>query len=392
MPKGTSERAGRYLKQPAGYSAFIPRPLPPKPALRMDASMQALLSRADRRLGRLDGITAILPNPDLFVAMYVRKEAVISSQIEGTQASLDDVLEFEAGLDADKVAPDAVEAVNYVRALNHGLDRVKELPLSTRLLREIHVDLLSGVRGGDKEPGELRRSQNWVGPLGTSLTEALYVPPPPDEMQRAMGELELFLHDSAPIPPLIKCALVHSQFETIHPFLDGNGRMGRLLITFILCQEGVLERPLLYLSHHFKRHRAEYYERLQAVRDAGDWEGWVRFFLQGVAEVAEEATETTRRILAMQERHREALRRETRSGNAQTLLDLLYDRPVISVRDVARSLGVTFNGANQLVARLQKLDLLVELTGGQRGRLFLYAPYAALLREGTERPLRPGAG
>ena len=235
-----SQRAGRYVRQPSGYSAFVPVPLPPKPALRQDADLASLLSAADHRLGRLDGVAATLPNPDLFVAMFVHKEAVLSSQIEGTQASLDDVLEYEAGAAAADLPGDVAEAVNYVAAMNHGLQLIKELPLSLRLIREIHGRLLEGVRGADKEPGEFRRSQNWVGPMGTGLTEAIYVPPAVDDMNRAMGDLEGFLHDTRPLPPLIKCGLVHSQFETIHPFLDGNGRMGRLLITFLLCQQGIL--------------------------------------------------------------------------------------------------------------------------------------------------------
>lgn len=387
MPKQvSSDRAGRYVRQPTGYSAFVPQPLPPKPALRQDAELASLLSAADHRLGRLDGIAATLPNPDLFVAMFVYKEAVLSSQIEGTQASLDDVLEFEAGAPQNEVPGDVAEAVNYVGAMNYGLERIKELPLSLRLLKEIHGRLLSDVRGCEKEPGEFRRSQNWVGPMGTSLTEARYVPPAVDDMKRAMGDLESFLHDRRPLPPLIKCGLVHSQFETIHPFLDGNGRMGRLLITFLLCQEGILERPLLYLSYFFKRNRLEYYDRLQAVRDAGDWEGWMRFFLRGVIEVSDESAATVRQILGLRAEHTQVIQGEMRSGNALRLLDRLYDRPVTSVSDVAAFLGVTYNGANTLISRFCQLGLLRETTGGARRRRFAYHAYLSLLRAGTERP------
>jgi len=386
MPRQvTSDRAGRYVRQPTGYRAFVPKPLPPTPALRQDAELASLLSAADHRLGRLDGVASTLPNPDLFVAMFVHKEAVLSSQIEGTQASLDDVLEFEAGAAAADLPGDVAEAVNYVAAMNYGLERIKELPLSLRLMKEIHKRLLEGARGGEKEPGEFRRSQNWVGPMGTSLTQAMYVPPSVDDMNRAMGDLESFLHDRRPLPPLIKCGLVHSQFETIHPFLDGNGRMGRLLITFLLCQQGILERPLLYLSYFFKRNRIEYYDRLQAVRDTGDWEGWLKFFLRGVIEVSSESAVTVRDILALRGIHTELVQTNLRTANSLRLLDRLYDRPVTSVSDVAEHLGVTFNAANTLVGKFCDLGLLKETTGGARRRRFAYDPYISLLRAGTER-------
>jgi Fic family protein len=374
------------VRQPAGYSAFVPKPLPPTPALRQDAELASLLSTADHRLGRLDGVAATLPNPDLFVAMFVHKEAVLSSQIEGTQASLDDLLEFEAGAASTEMPGDVAEAVNYVAAMNSGLQLVKELPLSLRLIRQIHKRLLEGVRGAEKEPGEFRRSQNWVGPRGTSLTEAKYVPPAIDDMKRALGDLEDFLHDRRLLPPLIKCGLVHSQFETIHPFLDGNGRMGRLLITFLLCQQGILERPLLYLSYFFKQNRIEYYDRLQAVRDHGDWEGWMKFFLRGVIEVSSQSAITVRDILTLRATHTELLQTKLRSANSLRLLDHLYDRPVTSVADVAEHLGVTFNGANALVGNFCDLGLLRETTGGARRRRFAYDPYITLLRAGTERP------
>ena len=387
MPRQvSSDRAGRYVNQPTGYRAFVPKPLPPAPALRQDAELASLLSAADHRLGRLDGVATTLPNPDLFVAMFVHKEAVLSSQIEGTQASRDDVLEFEAGAASADLPGDVAEAVNHVSAMNYGLERIKELPLSLRLMKEIHKRLLEHVRGGEKESGEFRRSQNWVGPMGTSLTEAMYVPPSVDDMNRAMGDLESFLHDRRPLPPLIKCGLVHSQFETIHPFLDGNGRMGRLLITFLLCQQGILERPLLYLSYFFKRNRMEYYDRLQAVRDTGDWEGWMKFFLRGVIEVSSESAVTVRDILALRGVHTELLQKNLRTANSLRLLDRLYDRPVTSVSDVAKYLGVTFNAANTLVGKFCDLGLLIVTTGGARRRRFAYDPYISLLRAGTERP------
>ncbi len=384
----SSDRAGRYVRQPAGYKAFVPKPLPPKPPLKLDAELTSLLSAADHRLGRLDGVAATLPNPDLFVAMFVHKEAVLSSQIEGTQASLDDVLAFEAGAGAGEVPGDVSEAVNYIAAMNHGLRLIEELPLSLRLIKEIHARLLQGVRGAEKEPGQFRRSQNWVGPLGTSLTEAMYVPPAVDDMNRAMGDLENFLHDRRPLPPLIRCGLVHSQFETIHPFLDGNGRMGRLLITFLLCQQGILERPLLYLSYYFKRNRSEYYERLQAVRDRGEWEAWMKFFLRGVVEVSSESAAAIRDILALRGEHAELVQSALRTANSQRLLDFLYHRPIVSVSDVAEHLGVTFNAANSLVGKFCDLGLLRETTGGARRRRFAYDRYMTLLRAGTERPAR----
>ena len=374
------------MRQPAGYSAFVPRPLPPKPALKLDAELTSLLSAADHRLGRLDGVAATLPNPDLFVAMFVHKEAVLSSQIEGTQASLDDLLAFEAGASSAEVPGDVAEAVNYVAAMNHGLRLIEELPLSLRLIKEIHGRLLAGLRGEEKEPGEFRRSQNWVGPMGTSLTEAMYVPPAVEDMNQAMGDLEGFLHERRPLPPLIKCGLVHSQFETIHPFLDGNGRMGRLLITFLLCQQGILERPLLYLSYYFKRNRVEYYDRLQAVRDRGDWEAWMKFFLRGVVEVSSESAATIREILSLRGEHAELVQASLRTVNSQRLLDLLYHRPVVSVSAVAEHLDVTFNAANSLVAKFCDLGLLRETTGGARRRRFAYERYVSLLRAGTERP------
>ena len=272
-------RAGRYVNQPTGYRAFIPTPLPPEPALDVGAELQGLLSAADRALGRLDGSVLTLPNPDLFVFMYVRKEAVLSSQIEGTQSSLQDLLAAEAELFDQDLPRDVDEVVNYVRAMNHGLARLPDLPVSVRLIREIHSELMHGVRGGRLQPGELRTSQNWIGPGGCTLNTASFVPPPPHEVPGALGALEHFLHAEDHLPPLVKIALAHVQFETIHPFLDGNGRVGRLLITFLLTESGVLHKPVLYLSHYFRQHRQEYYEHLQAVRDRGAWEAWLTFFL-----------------------------------------------------------------------------------------------------------------
>ncbi len=256
MNDSFSYRAGRYVLQPQGYKAFIPTPLPPEPGIQIEGELQVLLSKADRALGRLDGSIQTLPHADLFVFMYVRKEAVLSSQIEGTQSSLTDLLTVEAKILSSETPKDVDEVVNYVRAMNYGLDRLKELPLSLRLITEIHQELLEGARGSHLTPGELRRSQNWIGPGGCALMEASFVPPPPHEVPQALGDLETFLHGDSPLPSLIQIGLAHAQFETIHPFLDGNGRIGRLLITFLLCQREILIKPVLYLSHYFKRHRS----------------------------------------------------------------------------------------------------------------------------------------
>lgn len=385
MNAPTSDRAGQYVKQPQGFGAFVPKPLPPDPPLRLNQESISLLSQADIALGRLDGAAEVLPNPDLFVAMYVRKEAVLSSQIEGTQASLIDVVEYEAEGGRQALRRDTAEVVNYVDAMNYGLRRLRSFPLCLRLIRELHQRLLAGERGGEREPGEFRRSQNWIGPPGGSLNDATFVPPPVHEMKEGLAALEAFLHESPPFPSLVQCALVHAQFETIHPFVDGNGRVGRLLITFLLCQQEVLRRPLLYLSYYLKKNRTEYYDRLMAVRTEGDWEGWLRFFLRGVAQVAEQATETARRILAMQAEHRDVLGVEvTSKGAALRLLDELYTSPVVSVKQVSKMCDVTYPTANTLVSQMVQLGLLREITGTTYGRLFAYAPYLDILREGTE--------
>ncbi|MEM9293238.1 MAG: Fic family protein [Acidobacteriota bacterium] len=382
--RSEAQRAGRYLRQPSGYRAFLPAPLPPNPALRFDSSLQRLLSEADIALGRLDGSIATLPDPDLFVFLYVRKEAVLSSQIEGTQSSLQDLLEAEAQIPAPASRPeDVTEVGNYVRALQYGLQRLHELPVSVRLVREIHQRLMAGVRGSQLTLGELRRTQNWIGPAGCTLNEAVFVPPPPHEVLRILGEWESFLHRSTEFPHLIHIGLAHAQFETIHPFLDGNGRVGRLLITFLLTERGVLRQPVLYLSDFFKVHRLAYYEHLQAVRDRGDWEGWLAFFLRGVAEVSREASDTARRILELRERHRFAITEELgrASGNAHRLLEALYSRPIFTVNDAQDAVGVTYAAANQIVRRLVELGLVTEMTGNARNRRFIYEPYVRLFSE-----------
>lgn len=382
MNQKSASRSGHYVTQPTGYRAFIPGPVPPQPAVTMDDEMWSLLSAADRALGRLDGSTETLPNPDLFVVMYVRKEAVLSSQIEGTQATLMDVLEFEAkALEPDR-PQDADEVINYVNAMNYGLNRLKKLPVSSRLFREIHGKLMTGVRGSRKTPGEFRRSQNWVGPPGSSIATATFVPPPVPEMHEALSQLEKFIHDPAPMPVLLKVGMVHSQFETIHPFLDGNGRVGRLLITFLLCERDILKRPLLYLSDYFKQHQAEYYHRLGAVQVDGDWEGWLKFFLRGVAEVSSEATTTSRKIVTLREEHRKLIVDRTHASHkALVLLERLFFSPMVSVSTVQSLTGLSFANANELVKRFVEMKLLREVTGKPRNRLFAYDPYLDLFRE-----------
>jgi len=377
-----STRAGRFVRQSGGYAAFIPAPLPPDPSIDMTGALPDLLAGASLALGRLDGVTSILPNPDLFVGMYVKKEAVLSSQIEGTQASLTDVLQANIGEGREEHRRDVEEVVNYVAAMNFGLARIRDLPLSLRLIREIHAKLLKGVRGQHRDPGEFRRTQNWIGPSSSTLKDAAFVPPPPGELLHVLGDLEKFLHDQT-LPPLAHAGLVHAQFETIHPFLDGNGRVGRLLVTFLLCERKVLALPLLYLSLFFKRHRAEYYDRLQAVRIDGNWEGWLAFFLRGVQEVANEAAVRARRILQLREHARgvASKRGGRRSGNLLRAIDSLFKQPLVTANSLAKEMGVSFVTANGIALTLADLQLLTEETGYRRNRRFRFAPYLALFEE-----------
>ncbi len=376
-------RAGRYVLQPAGYRAFIPAPLPPTPPLDLDGSLRERISNAGYALGRLDGAAFTLPDPDLFARMFIRKEAVLSSQIEGTQSSLQNLLAAEARLNDPDSPTDVSEVVNYVRAMHHGLARLTELPVSVRLIREIHAELMRGGRGGNLTPGELRTSQNWIGPSGCTLREATFVPPPPHEVPQALADLERFLHDEAPLPPLVRIGLAHAHFETIHPFLDGNGRVGRLLIAFLLTEKRLLARPVLYLSHFFKRHRALYYDRLQAVRDDGDWEAWLDFFLRGVIEVSREATETAAAILRTREQYRARITDELGRGaaNGHRIMERLFDNPIVTVAIVRAWLGITPAGANTLVNRLTEIGVLREITGYARNRRFRFDPYLRLFEE-----------
>lgn len=374
-------RSGTFVKQHEGYRAFIPAPLPPEPPVELDEEMTQLLSDADRALGRLDGVCSILPSPDFFVAMYVRYEAVLSSQIEGTQSTLEDVVDYEA--DHSDSPKDVEEVINYIHAMNHGLRRLRDdgFPLSLRLITEIHEKLLTDTRGSHRNPGEFRRSQNWIGPQGCTLATATYVPPPVPEMTSALGDLEKFLHATQGLPALVHCALAHAQFETIHPFLDGNGRVGRLLITFLLCQRDILEHPLLYLSHYFKLHRAEYYDRLMAIRRSGDWEGWIKFFLRGVKAVSRDAVETARAIIALRETSRQQVSGELGNmAGALPLIDHLFDRPSITANQAKDRLSISFAQASKVLHRFEELGLLLETTGQKRNRLFRFEPYLKLFR------------
>ena len=383
MPRTRSTRAGEYVRQPGGFDAFRPKPLPPTPPLQTDRLLP-LLSRADQAIGRLDGEIRNMPNPDLFVAMYVRREAVFSSQIEGTQSTLDDLLAVELRPRVAEMAGDVDEIVNYVAAMNHGLGRLGELPLSLRLIREIHGELLREGRGANKQPGEFRPDQNFIAPVGVNaIRDATFVPPAVADMHRALDNFERFLHDDE-MPALLHAGVAHAQFETIHPFMDGNGRVGRLLITFLLVHRGVLHRPLLYLSLYLKRHRLDYYDALMAVRHEGDWESWLLFFVRGVAETAEEASATARAIVALREEQRGRILEERAPTNALRLLDLLYTRPMVDVNLVSEELGVSFATANKLVEQLEQLGLVFESTGRRRDRIFRFDPYLRLF-EGDDR-------
>ena len=365
--------------------AFIPAPLPPDPPLALDEHLRGLLDTAYVALGRLDGMSLLLPSASLLIYMYIRKEAVLSSQIEGTQSSLADLLLFEMesapGVPIDEVR----EVSNYVAAMNHGLDRLRSgLPLSLRLMREIHAVLLAKGRGSDREPGEFRRGQNWIG--GTRPGNARFVPPPANAVLECMASLERFLHDD-PVrtSPLVKAALAHVQFETIHPFLDGNGRLGRLLITFLLCAHDVLRQPMLYLSLYFKTHRDRYYELLQSVRTEGDWEAWVDFFLSGVIETAEQATNTAGRLLRLFDTDRQRIQELRRAaGSALRVHEHLQVTPITSIARAAAKLSLSVPAVTNSLERLQSLGLVRELTGHRRNRLYAYDEYIRTLSEGAE--------
>jgi len=375
------------VKQTAEESvrAFVPHPLPPKPPLAIDSSLREAVDQALLSLGRLDSIATLLPDIDLFLYMYIRKEAVLSSQIEGTQTSLSDLLLFELKEAPGVPLEDVVEVSNYVAAMNHGLRRLKEgFPLSNRLVREVHGILLAKGRGSDKNPGEFRRDQNWIG--GTRPGNAIYVPPPPDQVAESMSSLEKFLHDIPERTPiLIKAALSHVQFETVHPFSDGNGRIGRLLITLLLCHEGVLRQPLLFLSLYFKQHRSQYFDLLMKVRQEGDWEAWLSFFVDGVREMAEGAVTTARRLNDIAQEDRKKIRDLGRkAGSALRIHQVLQGRPIANIPFLSSKTKISPPTVTGVLDALQKIGIVKEVTGRKRNRLYAYEKCLDILRQGTE--------
>jgi Fic family protein len=359
--------SGNVRRHPLGYWTFIPNRLPPR--LVLGEKQVNLLSQADRALGTLSGLGETLPNPHLLIAPFTRREAVLSSKIEGTLTSLSDLFRFEA-VEDESLPGDVREVSNYVRAMEHGLARLPSLPLSTRLVRELHERLLRDVRGEHLTPGEFRRSQNWIGPPGCTLDQATFVPPPPDEMLNLLDQWERFLHEPSRLPPLVECALMHYQFEAIHPFLDGNGRVGRLLITLYLCAGEYLSQPLLYLSAFFHRHRDEYYARLLAVSQHGDWEEWLAFFLRGIAEQSRDAVARSRRIISLQQAYRDRLHEARASRSALRLVDVLFESPVLTVPVAATRIGVTYPAAAAAMERLARAGIVAELRARRRGRIF----------------------
>jgi Fic family protein len=383
-----NREAGRYVTSSVGgesYQAYLPAPLPPDPPMVLDGELLQWLEKANRAIGRLDGISDGLPDSHLFLYQYVRKEALLSSQIEGTQSSFSDLLLFEMDEVPGVPLDDVREVSNYIAAMNHGLERLGAgFPLSLRLLREIHAILLRHGRGAHKQPGEFRRSQNWLG--GSRPGNAVFVPPPPEHLMECLDPFERFLHDEAgPTPVLLKASLAHVQFETIHPFLDGNGRLGRLLITLILINEGVLREPLLYLSLYFKTHRSEYYDHLQRVRLQGDWEGWLRFFLQGVFETAQQAVESARTVRDLFEQDRERIGRLGRiASSCLQLHQRLQQKAIVNIPDSARELEINRTTISNCIRRLLELGIVREITGQRRNRLFVYDRYVQILSEGTE--------
>lgn len=388
--KNHKRTVGHYIKSSVvageSYNAYVPLPLPPEPPLNM-ADLYALLDQANAALGRLDGMSMILPDPSLFLYMYVRKEAVLSSQIEGTQSSLSDLLLFETSEAPGVPLDDVTEVSCYVSAMNYGLKRLEEFPLSLRLIREIHEKLMNNARGGHKQPGEFRSSQNWIG--GSRPGNAHFVPPPPEKLMECLDYFEKFLHDQkTKLPVLIKAALAHVQFETIHPFLDGNGRLGRLLITFILCSEGLLEQPLLYLSLYFKANRQAYYNHLQSVREEGDWESWVKFFLIGVIETATQATETAQSIIKLFNNDHEKIRASGKSTAAiMAIYPYFQQRPISNSTAIREKTGLSQPTVMRSLVVLEELGIIKEITGKERHKIFVYDEYLSILSKGTE-PLK----
>ena len=377
-------RAGYYrtnLTVEAAYQSFVPSPLPPEPTIEPDQDMISLLIKANTQIATLNEIAKHIPNMNLFVSMYVRKEALMSSQIEGTQATLEDV--FDPTLDMNRNR-DVADVVNYIKATEYAIRRLETLPLCNRLLRETHAVLMENVRGQEKNPGEFRHSQNWIGGQGSTLKNARYIPPSPDDMQEAMSDLEKYINADDDLDVLIRAALIHYQFETIHPFLDGNGRVGRLLITLFLMEKRVLSTPALYISYFLKKNRVEYYDRMTEVRTKGNYEQWVRFFLQAILECAEDATETIDELTRLHDASVSAISGLGRAAkNAMLVFNYLESNPIIEISKTAKALGIAFNTASSAVHRLVDAGILVQTSANSRNRTFAYEAYLDILRKGT---------
>lgn len=377
-------RSGEYVRNMAGeteYRSFRPAPLPPEPALEMNDELLPLLVDANRCLAQLDTAAQLIPNTDIFVSMYVRKEALMSSQIEGTQCTLEDVL--DPNLD-NNTNVDVSDVINYVKAAQFALDRLKVLPICNRLLREIHEILMEGVRGQEKNPGEFRRSQNWIGPAGCTLKDARYIPPNVEDMEDAMSELERYINGNEAYDPLIQAALIHYQFETIHPFLDGNGRIGRLLILLYLMERKLLSKPVIYVSYFLKMNQVEYYDRISEVRRNGNYEQWVCFFLRSVSKAASDALKSAQELSVLHDSNIARLPKATRSkDNVRALFDYLEQHPIIDIKRTASELGISYNTTATAVKKLQVLGILKETTNAARNRVFAYEDYLQILRQGT---------
>ena len=367
---------------PGGYDAFIPKPLPPD-NLDLDENLLLLLSKADRALAKLDGVTEVLPNQDLFVAMYVKKEALLSSQIEGTQASLRGVLEFEADMKPGEDVNEVREVVNYIQAMGHGMEKLTFAPFSQDLLNEIHRFLIKDTRGSARHPGNIRTLQNWIGVPGTTIYDAIFVPPPPENVPEILDGLMDFVTRKDKIPSLVKVALIHAQFETIHPYYDGNGRMGRLLITFYLYYKGILSRPLLYLSFYLKKNQQEYYEILNSVRYEGNWERWIEFFLKGVIETSENSIETARKIIFLQNDLKNRLVEHSIGGVASLkFIDFIFGNPIVSSSQVAEELSLSRQTAITLLNKFEDAGIITEITGQKRFKKYVFDEYLRIIQEG----------
>ena len=378
------KRAGIYvdnLNGEAMYQSFKPNPLPPIPEIEMDGEIVKLLVDANKQLVKLDTASQLISNADLFISMYVRKEALISSQIEGTQCTLDDVLDPEVEANANL---DVSDVINYVKATQYALKRLERLPLCCRLIREIHEVLMENVRGQDKTPGEFRHSQNWIGPANCSLKDARYIPPNVEDLQTAMSDLEKYINENVDYDPLIRAALIHYQFETIHPFLDGNGRIGRLLILLYLMEQRLIEKPVIYISYFLKKNQIEYYDRISEVRRTGNFEQWIRFFLEAVSKAASDSLEAIRQLSVLHDTNVEKLPKTTRSkDNLRAVFDYIEQYPIIDIKRTAKELEVSYNTVAAAVRKLVELGILQETTNAARNRVFAYEEYLAILRKDT---------